>query len=90
MLWALLLTPALAGLAAFVIRPNWPRRALTVLAAAALNCTVAAIMPDAEIAIALHMRPSDTRRISEAWAFILKFERTGALSALMGPRSRYR
>lgn len=34
MIWALLLVPALAGLAAFFVRPNGPRRALLVAAAA--------------------------------------------------------
>jgi hydrogenase-4 component F len=35
MIWALLLVPAVAGLMALVIRPNWPRRALLLLAAVA-------------------------------------------------------
>ena len=35
MIWALLLVPAMAGLMAMVLRPNWPRRALLLLAAAA-------------------------------------------------------
>ncbi len=35
MIWALLLTPTIGGLAAMVLRPNWPRRALLLLAAAA-------------------------------------------------------
>ena len=34
MIWALLLTPAIAGLIAFVLRPNGPRRALLLAAAA--------------------------------------------------------
>ena len=42
MIWALLLTPALAGLMALVLRPNWPRRALLLLAAAAHTTLVAA------------------------------------------------
>ena len=35
MIWALLLTPAAAGLIAFALRPNWPRRALLLAAAVA-------------------------------------------------------
>ena len=42
MIWALLLTPTLAGLLAFVLRPNGPRRGLIVLAAAAHAALVAA------------------------------------------------
>ena len=42
MIWALLLTPAAAGLAAMVLRPNWPRRALLLAAAAAHAMLVAA------------------------------------------------
>jgi hydrogenase-4 component F len=42
MIWALLFVPAIAGLAALVIRPNWPRRALLLLAAAAHAALVAA------------------------------------------------
>ena len=42
MIWALLLTPATAGLLAMVLRPNWPRRALLLLAAAAHTSLVAA------------------------------------------------
>ena len=42
MIWALLLTPAIAGLMAMVLRPNWPRRALLLLAAAAHTALVAA------------------------------------------------
>jgi hydrogenase-4 component F len=41
MIWALLLVPTLAGLLAFVLRPNWPRRALIVLAALAHTALVA-------------------------------------------------
>ena len=33
MIWALLLVPAIAGLTALIIRPNWPRRALLLLTA---------------------------------------------------------
>jgi hydrogenase-4 component F len=35
MIWALLLTPTIAGLLAMALRPNWPRRALLLAAAAA-------------------------------------------------------
>jgi hydrogenase-4 component F len=42
MIWALLLVPAIAGLIAFLLRPNWPRRALIVLAAVAHATLVAA------------------------------------------------
>jgi hydrogenase-4 component F len=42
MIWTLLLTSAVAGLMAFVLRPNWPRRALLLLAAAAHATLVAA------------------------------------------------
>ena len=42
MIWALLLTPTVAGLMAFVIRPNGPRRALLLLAAAAHAALTAA------------------------------------------------
>ena len=35
MIWALLLTPAVAGLTAMAVRPNWPRRILLLAAAAA-------------------------------------------------------
>jgi hydrogenase-4 component F len=42
MIWALLLTPTIAGLTAFVLRPNWLRRALLVLAAVAHTTLVAA------------------------------------------------
>jgi len=41
MIWALLLTPALAGLAALAIRPNWPRRALLLAVAVAYAGLVA-------------------------------------------------
>ena len=41
MIWALLLVPAIAGLAALAIRPNRPRRALLLLAAAAHAALVA-------------------------------------------------
>ena len=40
MIWALLLTPTIAGLLAFLLRPNWPRRILIVLAAAAHTALV--------------------------------------------------
>jgi hydrogenase-4 component F len=33
MIWALLLVPTIAGLLAFLLRPNWPRRVLIVLTA---------------------------------------------------------
>ena len=51
MIWALLLTPAVAGLIAFVLRPNWPRRILIFLAAAAHSALVAAcwITPPAPV-----------------------------------------
>jgi len=42
MIWALLLVPAIAGLIALVIRPNWPRRALLLLAAVVHTTLVAA------------------------------------------------
>jgi hydrogenase-4 component F len=42
MIWALLLVPALTGLTALAIRPNWPRRALLLLAAVAHTALVAA------------------------------------------------
>jgi hydrogenase-4 component F len=42
MIWALLLVPALAGLAALVIRPNWPRRALLLLTAVTHSVLVVA------------------------------------------------
>jgi hydrogenase-4 component F len=42
MIWALLLTPLLAGLIAFVLRPNRPRRGLILLAAAGHTALVAA------------------------------------------------
>jgi hydrogenase-4 component F len=42
MIWALLLIPALAGLLAMVLRPNGPRRALLLLAAAAHTALAAA------------------------------------------------
>jgi hydrogenase-4 component F len=42
MIWALLLTPTIAGLAAMALRPNWPRRILLVTAAAAHSALVAA------------------------------------------------
>jgi hydrogenase-4 component F len=42
MIWGLLLTPTIAGLLAMVLRPNWPRRAL-LLAAAATHATLVAI-----------------------------------------------
>jgi len=42
MIWALWLVPAIAGLTALVVRPNRPRRALLVLAAAAHAGLVAA------------------------------------------------
>jgi hydrogenase-4 component F len=41
MIWALLLIPAAAGILAFVIRPNGPRRVLMFLAAAAHTALVA-------------------------------------------------
>ena len=41
MIWALLLTPTLAGLAAFALRWNWPRRGLLLAAAAAHTALVA-------------------------------------------------
>ena len=41
MIWTLLLIPAVAGLVAFVLRPNWPRRALILLAAAGHAAMVA-------------------------------------------------
>lgn len=41
MIWALLLIPGLAGLLAFVVRPNGPRRCLMVLAALAHTTLVA-------------------------------------------------
>jgi hydrogenase-4 component F len=46
MIWALLLTPALAGLVAFSLRPNWPRRVLLLLAAIAHAALVAACWKD--------------------------------------------
>ena len=42
MIWALLLVPAIAGLTALIVRPNWPRRALLLLTAAAHTALVAA------------------------------------------------
>jgi hydrogenase-4 component F len=42
MIWALMLVPAVAGLIALLIRPNWPRRALLLLAAAAHTALVVA------------------------------------------------
>jgi hydrogenase-4 component F len=42
MIWALLLIPTIAGLLAMALRPNWPRRALLVAAAAAHTSLVAA------------------------------------------------
>ena len=42
MIWALLLVPTIAGLIAFVLRPNWPRRVLVLLAAAAHAALVVA------------------------------------------------
>ncbi|MEN6457813.1 MAG: proton-conducting transporter membrane subunit [Thermoguttaceae bacterium] len=42
MIWGLLLVPSLAGLIAFAIRPNWPRRALLLTAAVAHAGMVAA------------------------------------------------
>jgi hydrogenase-4 component F len=42
MIWALLLTPAIAGAIAMAVRPNWPRRVLLLLAAAAHTGLVAA------------------------------------------------
>jgi hydrogenase-4 component F len=42
MIWALLFLPAIAGLAALLIRPNWPRRSLLVLTAAAHAALAAA------------------------------------------------
>ena len=42
MIWALLLIPAIAGLIALVLRPNWPRRALLLLTAVAHAALVAA------------------------------------------------
>ncbi len=42
MIWALLLVPTVAGLTAFVLRPNWPRRILLLLAAAAHTAMTAA------------------------------------------------
>lgn len=42
MIWALLLVPTIAGLLAFVLRPNWPRRGLILIAAAAHLALVAA------------------------------------------------
>lgn len=42
MIWALLFLPAVAGLAALAVQPNWPRRAVLVLAAAAHAGLVAA------------------------------------------------
>ncbi len=41
MIWALLLVPAIAGLTALAIRPNWPRRSLLLLAALAHAMIVA-------------------------------------------------
>jgi hydrogenase-4 component F len=41
MIWALLLVPAIAGLIAMIIRPNWPRRALLLLTAVAHAALVA-------------------------------------------------
>jgi hydrogenase-4 component F len=41
MIWALLLTPTIAGLLAMALRPNWPRRVLLVAAAAAHAALVA-------------------------------------------------
>jgi hydrogenase-4 component F len=42
MIWTLLLVPMVAGLTAFLLRPNWPRRALILLTAAAHAAVVAA------------------------------------------------
>ncbi len=42
MIWALLLVPAIGGLTAMALRPNWPRRALLLAAAAAHAALVAA------------------------------------------------
>jgi hydrogenase-4 component F len=42
MILAILLVPAIAGLIALLVQPNWPRRALLVLAAAAHTALVAA------------------------------------------------
>ncbi|MCE5269534.1 MAG: hypothetical protein LLG00_16785 [Planctomycetaceae bacterium] len=42
MIWALLLVPAVAALIALIVRPNWPRRALLVLAAIAHTALVVA------------------------------------------------
>lgn len=42
MIWTLLLVPTVAGLIAFLLRPNWPRRALILLAAVAHAALVAA------------------------------------------------
>jgi len=46
MIWALLLTPAIAGLIAFSLRPNWPRRVLLLLASVAHTALVAACWVD--------------------------------------------
>lgn len=46
MIWALLLVPAVAGLTAFFVRPNLPRRVLLVLAAAGHAALVAGIWTD--------------------------------------------
>lgn len=42
MIWALLLTPTIAGLLAMALRPNWPRRILLLAAAMAHTSLVAA------------------------------------------------
>ncbi len=42
MIWALLLTPTIAGLLAMALRPNWPRRGLLLAAAAAHTALVVA------------------------------------------------
>lgn len=41
MIWALLLTPAIAGLVAMALRPNWLRRALLLMTAVAHSALVA-------------------------------------------------
>lgn len=41
MIWAMLLVPAIAGLTALMIRPNWPRRALLLLTAVAHTVIIA-------------------------------------------------
>ncbi len=73
MIWALLLIPAVAGLTAFAIRPNWPRRGLILAAAAAHLALVAVVWIKSPAAVGDSIQPgADVLRfaVADGWMAI--------------------